>query len=521
MAIAASTAFGGIKYEFTGGSLAPTLSNLPAGVTADSIVLGAKFQAATGVSGNIFDDGGGPDSIRITGADGAPQTTGEAFSVGATLSFTIHIASGTTVSLKSTSLDYKGKSLSARSNARVFSTVRGRVNPANETIGVFGRDAGGADDAAYVVDTLDLVTPKTNTPWVGSTIQNGDFTNLAGPRDITFEIAWNDASTSATSYIDLDNLTLDFVGEPPPVVSSALKVTDFQVGEGHNNAQISFVGELGQPYSLMASADLTGPVYRKHWTLIDSGAFAGSDPIVYVDNDAVNFPKRFYVVSGGALPVAKIMCVGDSITEGSATDFFVYRGPLYDKLRTAQYRFEMVGTKTTPAGYYNSPVYGSVPLKHLGEGGANAAKVAQNFVAAFPSNPADIVLIHAGHNYDVATQTEAAIISAVETATRTMITTARNVNPKVKILLAQVITSTKVSENNSSVIKYGYIPALNARLAMVAAELSTEVAPIYIVNQAEGWNTPTDAVGDKVHPTAVGAEKMAVKWFDALKPLLE
>ena len=101
-----------------------------------------------------------------------------------------------------------------------------------------------------------------------------------------------------------------------------------------------------------------------------------------------------------------------------------------------------------------------------------------------------------------------------------MISTCRSVNPVVKILLAQVITSPKISEKNPSVVKYAYIPALNLRLAEVAAELDTASSPVIIVNQAEAWTT-ADAIHDQVHPSQAGAEKMAVKWFNALSPLLE
>ena len=500
---------GSIRYEFTAGSLAPVLTDVPSGVTADPVVFGTKFQAAGGVSGNLFDEGGGPDSLRITGADGAPDTTGASFTAGSTISFTIHIPAGSTASLKSLSLEYKGTAVSARSDARIYSSIRGHANATNETIGVLGRESGGTD-SAWVVDAIDLATPKTNTPWVGSTVQNGDFTNLTG-RDVTFEIPWMDGSTASTSFIDLDNLTLNFADPvTPPVVTPAINVTDFRVA-ADRTSQITFTGESGQPYSIMASPDLIGPVYRKHWTRLSSGNFA-SAPVVYPDTDAVNSPVRFYVVADSTLPKARIMPVGDSITEGGA-GFSVYRQPLFDKLTAAGYRFQYVGSKST--------TYNGNTLFHEGFSGLNATQVATQLANHFPSYPADIVLIHAGHNMNTTTPDvpldpagEATIVSTVETATRSMVNTCRTVNPKVKILLSQVITSLKLP-------KYSYIPALNVRLAEVASELNTAVSPVILVSQT-GFDPAVDTwTNDYVHPNPQGAEKMATKFFDALVPLLE
>jgi lysophospholipase L1-like esterase len=200
------------------------------------------------------------------------------------------------------------------------------------------------------------------------------------------------------------------------------------------------------------------------------------------------------------------MCVGDSITEGG-TDFFIYRPLLNLQLEAAGYPYEFVGSK--------SSTHDGVVLKHEGYSGNNAEQVAAKIAANFANNIADIVLIHAGHNYDLSDlgQTETLVIDKVDAATRSMIATARSYNPEVAILLAQVITSTNLP-------KYAYIPALNVRLASIAAELHTEAQPVLIVNQAEGWDPVADTVVDLVHPSLSGATKMADKWFNTLVPLL-
>ncbi len=481
--------------------MAPTLSGVPAGVTV------SNFNIGTGL-GSVFDNGALPDAIRLSGNDGITGNTGAGFTNNAYFSFSVTIESGVTVSLESLGMDCKATNATNYLNARTFSSIRGHADAAGNTIGVLGRRTGGSDDA-FVSSVINLVTPRSNAA-VGGTIQNGDFTNLTGPLTVTFELPFITGTNAATTFIDIDNVTLTFVeGVVQPV--APLKVTDFRVLP--DRSRVTFTGASGSPFAVMASADLTGPVYRKRWSVVGTGSFAGVD-VVMDDLQAGLFPQRFYIVAPSVRPKARIMPVGDSITEG-ASSFSVYRPPLYDKLTAAGYHFEFVGSKSST---YSSPT-GTVTLKHEGQGGANAQTVASNVAASFPNNPADIVLIHSGHNYNTseATLDEAgkeAIATTVENATRNMIATCRATNPRVIVLVAQVITSNKLP-------KYAYIPNLNARLATMAASLSTAASPVMIVNQADGWDPAADTITDLVHPNAVGAEKMAVKWFAALSPLLE
>lgn len=194
--------------------------------------------------------------------------------------------------------------------------------------------------------------------------------------------------------------------------------------------------------------------------------------------------------------VYRIMPVGDSITEGGQT-FSSYRYPLWVKLFTAGYLVEFVGSRTSDSRIG--------PLHHEGYSGKNAEYIAGNLGKSFRANPADIVLIHAGHNH---TNTEAPVRGIVA-ATESMIRTVRGINPKVVVLLAQVIPSGKLP-------KYDYIPELNRELDRLAAQLDTPQQPVKIVNQADGFNWQTDTIDDQVHPNARGAEKMAECWFEVL-----
>lgn len=193
----------------------------------------------------------------------------------------------------------------------------------------------------------------------------------------------------------------------------------------------------------------------------------------------------------------RILCVGDSITQGGKT-FVTYRLPLDQKLRAAGLSYEFVGSQQSegPQG----------PLWHEGYGGKNAEYLAGIMPQKLTSARPDVILLHCGHNHSA----EEKPVPGILAAERAIIGAARRQNPKVVILLAQVITSGKLP-------KYAYIPELNQAQVVLARELARPDSPIVIVDQATGFDPQKDTILDKVHPNALGAEKMASKWFSALK----
>ena len=211
-----------------------------------------------------------------------------------------------------------------------------------------------------------------------------------------------------------------------------------------------------------------------------------------------------------ALPVAaaepapaktyRIMPVGDSITQGGKS-FSNYRLPLLEKLTAAGYHVQYVGSRTSDSSLG--------PLAHEGYSGKNAEYLASIIAKSFRDHPADIVLLHAGHNHFADEKPVEKIIAAHESIIRTL----REINPHVIILEAQVIPSGKLP-------KYAYLPELNKALANLAKE-STPESPVILVNQAEDFDIDKDTIPDKVHPNKSGAEKMASKWFEALTKILE
>jgi len=199
--------------------------------------------------------------------------------------------------------------------------------------------------------------------------------------------------------------------------------------------------------------------------------------------------------------VYRVMAVGDSITEGGSS-FANWRYPLWEKLQAAGYLVEYVGSRKSPSRVG--------PLAHEGYGGKNSGFLAETVPANFKKHPADIVLLHAGHNQFA----EQKPVPRVIRDTETLITAFRTVNPKVVVLLAQPIPSGKLP-------KYSYIPELHRELAALAKRLDRPVSRIVIVPQGEGFDPVKDTVADRVHPNASGAAKMTARWFEALVGVME
>jgi lysophospholipase L1-like esterase len=200
---------------------------------------------------------------------------------------------------------------------------------------------------------------------------------------------------------------------------------------------------------------------------------------------------------GAAAEPVRILSIGDSITQGGKT-FVTYRLPLDQMMRAAGWSYEFVGSQQSegPNG----------PLWHEGYGGKNAEFLAGLMPQKLKQLKPDIILLHCGHNHSA----EEKPVPGILAAERAIIEAARKQNPKVVVLLAQVITSGKLP-------KYGYLPELNQAQVLLARELTRADSPVMIVDQATGFDPQKDTILDKVHPNAQGAEKMAKQWFLALK----
>ncbi len=197
----------------------------------------------------------------------------------------------------------------------------------------------------------------------------------------------------------------------------------------------------------------------------------------------------------GKEPVS-ILALGDSITQGGKT-YVSYRQALIPELRKKKVAFEFIGPEEDAAS------------AHAGYGGKSTNRLLGMTKKIYSKYPADIVMIHSGHN----SFSKNKPIPGIIRDTQAIIDTIRKINPKVTILLAQVIPAGKLP-------KYAYIPELNKELDSLATRLTKRGYHIVLVDQEAGFNWKKDTIKDKVHPNANGAKKMAEKWAEALLPLL-
>ena len=198
-----------------------------------------------------------------------------------------------------------------------------------------------------------------------------------------------------------------------------------------------------------------------------------------------------------AAEVPTVLALGDSITAGGKS-FVCYREVLVPALKEKGLAVTFVGPEVDATS------------AHAGYGGKNTRSLRKAAGKIYQKYPADIVLLHTGHNSFSKDKPVARIVGDTEAIMKNVWV----INPKATVLLAQVIPAGKLP-------KYDYIPALNEELGRLAERLIAEKRPLVLVDHASGFDWKTDCVQDKVHPNASGAKKMADRWLAALLPVLD
>ncbi len=194
-----------ISYEFTDGSLSPTASGLPAGVTASDFSIGS-FDPGTLQS----------DALRLTGGDIGTNLTGTSFDNNTVLSFSLTIPSGVTLDLTSLTFDYTSNGIAGQFiYARTFSSIHGTGEVVDDTIGLFGKASSDPSSATGVAINLD--DPTGNT-LLGSNVNAGDFDGLYD-QTVTFYMPMiRSTEITDSAYIQFDNVTLNAIPEPSSVL---------------------------------------------------------------------------------------------------------------------------------------------------------------------------------------------------------------------------------------------------------------------------------------------------------------
>jgi lysophospholipase L1-like esterase len=225
-----------------------------------------------------------------------------------------------------------------------------------------------------------------------------------------------------------------------------------------------------------------------------------------------------------------IMPLGNSITQAenrNTNNYNSYRRPLWHLLNNKGYDFDFVGSLNTTFNGNPHPDP-DFDLDHEGHWGWRADQIVNGCTDTncqsgsgtgmlsewLEDYTPDIVLLHIGHNdLQLGGDTQVIIQQTLDNV-GDIIAILRTDNPNVIILLAQLIPSTRSPRNTR-------IPLYNAELTDWAAANTLPESPIVIVDQFTGFNAPSGQdTYDGTHPNVSGEQKMAERWFEALRPFL-
>lgn len=194
----------------------------------------------------------------------------------------------------------------------------------------------------------------------------------------------------------------------------------------------------------------------------------------------------------------RIMPLGDSITE-SVTTFASYRYWLWQDLVGAGYDVDFVGTER--GVLLGPPLFDDFDQDHEGHTGFRTDEVLPHVAEWAATSKPDIVLIHLGTN-DL---WQGRDVEDVRADMHSIVIELRSVNPRVIILLAEIIPSTQFD-----------VEPLNRALHKVAVTRWTPQSPVHAVDQHTGFFAVGDT-WDGVHPDQGGEMKIATRFFEALQ----
>lgn len=200
----------------------------------------------------------------------------------------------------------------------------------------------------------------------------------------------------------------------------------------------------------------------------------------------------------------RIMPLGDSITQADS-NHNSYRRPLWMQLRKAGYNVELVGS--TQEHFQGSAPLADFDRDHEGHWGWRVDQILEQIDAWARSSQPDIVLIHLGTN-DI--NQGQSLESTIEEL-RQLIQRLRNINPRLKTLIAQTIPCGEDAQ----------VRQFNRMIVNLAKDTNTKESPVIAVDQFSGFNAAAGKdTYDGCHPNESGEQKIADRWFAALKRVL-
>ncbi|KAH7135536.1 SGNH hydrolase-type esterase domain-containing protein [Dendryphion nanum] len=196
----------------------------------------------------------------------------------------------------------------------------------------------------------------------------------------------------------------------------------------------------------------------------------------------------------------RYMPFGDSITE-----IVCWRSKLWNKLQATEWKtVDFVGSGKTENNCKDT----KYDRDNEGHSGFLAINIANNkqLDGWLQKNPADVITMHLGTN-DIVQQNKA--VADIIKAFTTLIGVMRTSNPKMKIIVAQIIPLGLSGTSNTK------IQELNKAIPAWAQGLNKTESPIWVVDQYTGFSGSGDN-RDGVHPNDAGDTKMVNVWYPAI-----
>jgi acyl-CoA thioesterase-1 len=207
-----------------------------------------------------------------------------------------------------------------------------------------------------------------------------------------------------------------------------------------------------------------------------------------------------WALAGPAPGATRILPLGDSITRGK-NGHWTYRRDLEASLKGSGCPFDFVGRRYGPDTGPGEPLQ---DRDNEGHPGFRTDEILAKLALWLPGNVPDWALVHIGTNdvlQGVAAATARSNIAGI-------IDTLRNANPRVGILLAQIIPNYPANE--------AAVNALNDAIVSLGAQKDMPgVSPVIVVDMYSGYDALVNNY-DTVHPNDSGEGIMARRWFQAL-----
>ncbi len=212
----------------------------------------------------------------------------------------------------------------------------------------------------------------------------------------------------------------------------------------------------------------------------------------------------------------KIMCMGDSITNGNYVDGG-YRDPLNTLLKNGGHTYQSVGTMTS---YSSASLIADGQQNHEGHSGYFIADTRHGYNGLYDELPSwmgstganrpDTILLMIGSN-DMNTPIDGGRgLDVAEAPQRLDDLVARifALEPEARLFLANLIPNA-VAEVETNIL------AFNPAIPIIVAKYDALGNDIHAVDMHSALNVVTD-LGDVIHPNQSGYDKMAAVWYDAV-----